>query len=61
MAITENQEKQLRDLLQVNLLDDEELENDEPWGEDGAIDSFERGQPYGADQLAREILAILEK
>lgn len=57
--ITPELEAKLAALLQRNLLDDETLENDEPWGEDGSIHAFEQGQKFGAHDLAEEILDLL--
>jgi hypothetical protein len=61
MKISAELEQKLRSILVSNLLDEEELERDDPWGEDGAIYAFERGQKYGAHDLAEEILALLDK
>lgn len=61
MAISAQLEQQIRDLLMSNLLDEEELENDEPWGEDGSLHAFGQGEKYGAHDLAEEILALLDK
>ena len=56
----EELEKKLREILNANLLDEEDLENDAPWGEDSAMYAFENGQNFGAHYLAEEILQILD-
>ena len=58
--ITKEQEKSIRDLLGKSLLDEDTLDDDEPWGEDGAMNAFERGQSFGAHDLAESILEILD-
>lgn len=58
--ITKEQEKALRGLLGKSLLDEDSLEDEEPWGEDGAMNAFSRGQDFGAHDLAESILEILD-
>ncbi len=59
--MTDELKQKIRNILVYNLLDEEELEDDQPWGEDGSIYAFERGQKFGAHDLAEEILALLDK
>lgn len=61
MTIDAKLEKKIRKLLESNLLDEETLENEQPWGEDGAIYAFEQGQAFGAHDLAEAILELLDK
>ena len=61
MTISAELEQKLRRLLESNLLDQDELDDGQPWGEDGAMYAFERGQAHGAHDLAEEILALLDK
>lgn len=61
MTISAQLEQKIRSLLESKLLDAEDLEDEEPWGEDGAMYAFERGQDFGAHDLAEEILALLDK
>ena len=58
--ITKEQEKAIRDLLGKSLLDEDTLEDEAPWGEDGAMNAFERGQEFGVHDLAESILEILD-
>jgi hypothetical protein len=40
MTISAELEQKIRSILVSNLLDEEELERDDPWGEDGAMYAF---------------------
>lgn len=61
MTISAELEQKIRSLLRSNLLEEDELDNDQPWGEDGSIYAFEQGQKYGAHDLAEAILTLLDK
>lgn len=57
----ELQEKidKLIELFQRNLLTQAQVDDPNPYGEDGNIDSFEYGRPYGAHDVAEAALEIL--
>ena len=65
--ISAAQEAKLRALLAEHLMpeqdEEDEDEDDMPWGEDGAMQAYDNGirdgEQMGKDELAREILAIL--
>jgi hypothetical protein len=57
--ITAEQETKLRALLKRNLLDEEQLADEEPWGQDGSMNCFDNGKPFGAHDLAEEIFEII--
>jgi len=61
MEISPELAEKIRSILVSNLLDEEELEREDPWGEDGAMYAFDQGQKYGAHDLAEEILALLDE
>ena len=50
----------LRELCKQQLLEEYRLEDEEPWGEDGPMEAFERGQDFGRHELAEEILGLLD-
>lgn len=58
--MSEELKAKLRALCEHQLLDEERLEDEEPWGEDGPMNAFERGQDFGRHELAEEILGLLD-
>ncbi len=59
MAITAEQEQKLRELLRQKKLPQHRLDDEEPWGEDGVMEAFERGQDFGSHELAEAILEVI--
>ena len=54
----EAQLEAIKQLMQRNLLTQAQIDNPY-YGEDGNIYSFELGQPYGAHDLAEEVLTLM--
>ncbi len=54
----EAQLEAIKQLMQQNLLTQAQLDNPY-YGEDGNMYSFELGQPYGAHDLAEEVLTLM--
>lgn len=61
MTINDKQKEKISQYLYSYLLDEEVLEYDTPWGEDGNHYAFERGEKFGEHYLATDILELFEK
>lgn len=61
MTINAKIEAQIRNIFEYNLLDDYQLKDERPWGEDGNMDAFAHGKEYGSHYLAEEGLKLLDK